>query len=184
MFSIILSTLKAFRIFLLVHIKWRNYKIGKNSFIGRHVNIWAKNSITIGENFYIGKFSQIECDVEIGDNVMLASHVALVGRYDHNYQQIGVPIRLASQIRDNNYDWKGLTQSIIIEDDVWIGHGCIILSGIKIAQGAIIAAGSIVTKNVEAFSIYAGVPAKRIGNRFENSSDLDEHLRLYNFNYK
>ena len=57
MIAIILNTLKTFRILLLVHIKWRNYVIGKNPFIGRHVHIWAKNSIIIGKNFYIGKFS-------------------------------------------------------------------------------------------------------------------------------
>jgi acetyltransferase-like isoleucine patch superfamily enzyme len=184
MIAIILNTLKTFRILLLVHIKWRNYVIGKNPFIGRHVHIWAKNSIIIGKNFYIGKFSQIECDVEIGDNVILASHVALIGRYDHHYQQIGVPIRLASQIRDKHYTWKGLSQKIIVEDDVWIGHGSLVLSGIKIARGSIIAAGSIVTKDVQPFSIYAGAPAKKIGDRFENSSDLNEHMRLYNLNYK
>jgi acetyltransferase-like isoleucine patch superfamily enzyme len=184
MIRIVFNIFKSFRILLLVRIKWRNYVIGKNPFIGRHVHIWAKNSIVIGKNFYIGKFSQIECDVEIGANVIFASHVALIGRYDHHYQQLGVPIRLAAQIKDNDYNWKGLSQKIIIEDDVWVGHGSLILSGIKIAQGSIIAAGSIVTKDVQPFSIYAGAPAKKIGDRFENSSDLNEHVRLYNLNYK
>ena len=57
-------------------------------------------------------------------------------------------------------------------------------SGVTIGQGSIIAAGSIVTKDVEAFSIYAGVPAKKISNRFDNEKDLNEHIKVYNLKYK
>ena len=131
--------------------------------------MYARNNITVGDNFYIGKFSQIECDAEIGHNVIIANSVAFVGRYDHHYQQIGIPTRLASSIRDKNYNWKGLEEKVIIEDDVWIGYGAIILSGVKICQGSIIAAGSLITKDVEAFTIYGGVPAKKIRNRFDYS---------------
>lgn len=175
--------IKKIRFFLLIKIKWKKYSFGKNVYIGRSVYLWAKHNITIGDNFYIGKFSQIECDAEIGSNVIFANHVGLVGRYDHHYQQIGVPTRLASQIRDNDYNWKGLKEKIIIEDDVWVGYGAIILSGVKIGQGSIIAAGSVVTSDVQSFSIYGGVPAKKLGDRFENDSDMKEHMRLYNLNY-
>jgi len=146
--------------------------------------MWAKHSIKVGDNFYIGKFSQIECDAEIGDNVMFANRVALIGRYDHHYQQIGVPIRLASRISDADYNWKGLDEKIVIADDVWIGYGAIILSGVKIGQGSIIAAGSLVTRNVEPFSIYAGVPARKMADRFLTEEDKNEHIRLYALNYK
>ncbi len=176
--------LKKIRITLLVNFQWRRFTFGKNPFIGRNVHIWAKDKINIGDNFYIGKFSIIECDTQIGNNVIFASHVALVGRYDHHYQQIGTPIRLASQISDSDYNWKGLNENIVIEDDVWVGHGSIIMSGVKIGEGSIIAAGSVVTKDVMPFSIYAGVPAKNIGNRFLKESDLQEHIRIYNLKYK
>lgn len=146
--------------------------------------MWAKHSITIGDNFYIGKFSQIECDTEIGDNVVVANRVAFVGRYDHNYLQIGVPVRLASCIRDRDYTWKGLHDKTVVSDDVWIGYGSIILSGVKIGQGSIIAAGSVVTGDIEPFSIYAGVPARKIKERFEKEMDRNEHIRLYNLKYK
>ncbi|MEO9210109.1 MAG: DapH/DapD/GlmU-related protein [Ginsengibacter sp.] len=170
---------KKIRFFFLTKIKWRKYSFGKNIYIGRFVYLWAKHTITIGNNFYIGKFSQIECDAEIGNDVIIGNHVGMVGKYDHHYQQIGTPTRLSSQIRDSDYNWKGITEKIIIEDDVWIGFGSIILSGVIIGQGSIIAAGSVVTKNVQPFSIYAGVPAKKIQDRFDNESDLNEHLRLY-----
>lgn len=137
----------------------------------------------IGDNFYIGKYSIIECDAEIGNNVIIANRVSLAGRYDHHFQKVGVPTRLAPQIRDKEYDWKGLNQKIIIEDDVWIGVGCIILSGVKIGMGSIVAAGSVVTKDVEPYSIYAGNPARKIRTRFDSELDLQEHIRLYSQNY-
>lgn len=145
--------------------------------------MWAKKNITIGDSFYIGKFSQIECNAEIGNYVMFGNRVALVGRYDHNFQQLGVPMRLSTSIRDDNYNWKGLNEKVIIEDDVWIGFGTIILSGVRICKGSIIAAGSIVTKDIEPFSIYAGVPAKKMRNRFNSDTELQEHLDLYNTRY-
>lgn len=178
-----LKILKKIRFFYLTKIKWRKYSFGRNIFIGRMVYMWAKNNIVIGDHFYIGKFSQIECDAEIGDYVIFANQVALVGRYDHHYQQPGIPTRLSSEIRDVDYNWKGLTEKTIIENDVWVGYGSIILSGVKIGQGSIIASGSVVTKNVEPFSIYGGVPAKKIGERFNSNKELEDHKRLYNLNY-
>ena len=55
---------------------------------------------------------------------------------------------------------------IIVEDDVWIGQGATIMSGVHIGQGAVIGAGSIVNKDIEAYSVVAGVPAKLIKMRF------------------
>ena len=162
---------------------YRKYTIGENFHCSRGVFLWAKNNLTIGDNFYIGKYSIIECDAEIGNNVILANHVSVVGRYDHHYQQVGVPTRLASQIRDKEYNWKGLTSKTIIEDDVWIGIGSIVLSGVKIGTGSIIAAGSVVTKNVEPYSIYGGNPAVKIRNRFDSDDQLKEHIRLLQLNF-
>lgn len=173
---------KLYRLYLQ-YIRFRKYTIGKNFHAGRGVFLWAKHTIIIGDNFYIGKYSIIECDAEIGNHVIMANHVSLIGKYDHHHQQIGTPIRLASQIRDKDYDWKGLDQKIKIEDDVWIGVGSIILSGVTVGIGSIIAAGSVVTKNVEPYSIYAGNPAKKIRNRFDSEEQLQEHIRLYNMNF-
>lgn len=165
------------------YFRWNKYQIGKNLHVGRGVFFWAKNSIVIGDNFYIGKYSFIETDAIIANNVIIANFVSLIGRHDHNHMQIGVPTRLASQIRDKDYKWKGLDQKIIIEDDVWIGVGSIILSGVKIGIGSIVAAGSVVTKDIEQYSIYAGNPARKIRDRFDSEEQLKEHIRLYKLNY-
>ena len=104
--------------------------------------------------------------------------MGIVGRYDHNYQQIGTTVRMAECIRDKDYSWKGLNNITYIGDDVWIGYGAIIMSGVNIANGSIIAAGSIVTKDTEPYSIYAGTPAKKIKDRFSSKEDLNRHLEL------
>lgn len=174
-----ISILKNIRNFYLKRIIWRKYVIGKNLHVGRNVFLWAKGKFEIGDNCYVGKYSILEADAIIGDNVLIGNRVAFVGKYDHHYQQIGTPIRFSSQIRDKDYDWKGLGQTIIIGDDVWIGYGVTILSGVKIGIGSIIAAGSVVTKDVEPYSIYAGVPAKKISGRFDNENDLIMHRRKY-----
>jgi maltose O-acetyltransferase len=55
-------------------------------------------------------------------------------------------------------------EKVIVEDDVWIGASVTILPGVKIGQGAIIGAGAVVTKNVEPYTVVAGIPAKVIRN--------------------
>ena len=176
----VVSLLKKIRNEFLRKIIYRKYQIGIGFHSGIRVRIWAKSRVVIGKNFYIGRDSFIESDVEIGDNVIWANRVALVGRYDHHYQQVGVPVRLASQIRDKNYNWLGLNDLTIIEDDVWVGYGSTIMSGVKIGRGSIIGAGSVVTKDVAPYSIYAGVPAKKIKDRFDTQEDTQKHIKLYN----
>lgn len=171
--------LKKLRDLYLVHFRWRRHKIAGGFHAGRRVYMWGRNPIIIGRNFYIGRDSQIECDTEIGNDVILANRVALVGRYDHNYRQIGTATRLSSQIRDHDYSWKGINSKTIIGDDVWIGYGTIIMGGVNIGSGSIIAAGSVVTKDVEPYCIYGGNPAKKITDRFESEADKNEHIRLY-----
>lgn len=167
------------RDFYLARIRWRRYAIGTGFHAGRGVVIWAPKKLCIGNNFYIGRYSQIECDAEIGNDVMLGNLVAFVGRYDHNYQQVGTPTRLSSQIRDRDYSWKGLGLKVVVGDDVWIGYGTVVLSGVTIGEGSIIAAGSIVTRDVGPYSIVGGNPARSIGRRFPSVDDEVSHASLY-----
>ena len=101
----------------------------------------------------------------------------MIGKYDHDYSKIGVNIKDAPWIGDESYDFKGKNQKIIIEDDVWIGFGSIVFTGIHVHRGAIIAAGSIVTKDVPPYAIVAGNPAQIKGYRF-NSEQISEHEKV------
>jgi chloramphenicol O-acetyltransferase type B len=78
---------------------------------------------------------------------------------------------------------KGVNSKVIIEDDVWIGYGAIIMSGVKIRRGSIIAAGSVVTKDVEPYSIVGGNPAKLIKYRFSKEEIMEHERKLKENNY-
>ena len=166
---------KQMRDWYLVHLRWRHYKIRRGFHAGRRVVLWAPNELSIGENCYIGRYSQIECDADIGHNVIMANMVAFVGRYDHHFRHIGTPTRLSRQIRDPDYDWKGNDIKVTVGDDVWIGYGAIILSGVQIGEGSVIAAGSVVTKDVEPYTVVGGNPARKICDRFRSEEDLQLH---------
>jgi acetyltransferase-like isoleucine patch superfamily enzyme len=171
----LIRQLKRLRNLWLRKVTWRRYDIAPGFHAGRGVVLWAKSQLKIGENCYIGRESQIECDAEIGHHVIMANRVSFVGRYDHNYQQVGTPTRLAKEIRDDDYDWKGLGIKVVVGDDVWIGYGAIILSGVTIGDGSIVASGSVVTKDVPPYVIVGGNPARKITERFTDPWELAMH---------
>lgn len=128
---------------------------GKSFFSGTGCFVSRKNKIRIGENFYMGNYCHLSANALIGDNVLFASYVSLVGG-DHIIDYIDVPIREAGRSK---------LKFIIIEDNVWIGHGAIIMHGVKIGSGAVVAAGSVVTKDIPTNAVYGGNPAKLIRYR-------------------
>ena len=152
----IIFTLRKLRLQFL-HPKLR---IANGFSCGKHCHISRKNTISIGKNFFMGHQCHIAADAQIGDNVMFASCVALVGG-DHKFDNIDVPMRFAG--RDN-------FKTIHIEEDVWIGHGAIIMHGVRISSGAVIAAGAVVTKDVAPNTIVGGNPAKFIRERKRNNA--------------
>ena len=112
----------------------------------------------------------------IGRYTMIANNVGIVGRLDHDYRVVGKPIRFAPWIGDDASP-EAEKSTVDVGEDVWIGYGAIVLSGVKIGRGAIVAAGSVVTKDVESYSIVAGVPAKKLSMRFDEER-IREHERL------
>lgn len=134
------------------------FSLGSKSIIKRDAYIINNNGqLIIGNNSAVGKRSEITLNggkITIGNFVRIASSVFITNA-NHEFSDMAVPIM----------DQGVITKDIIIEDDVWIGHGAIILPGIHIGKGAIIAAGSVVTKNVDAFAIVGGNPAQFIKSR-------------------
>jgi chloramphenicol O-acetyltransferase type B len=174
-FKKLVAAIKSLRDAYLVKVKWRRYSLGQGFNAGRRVVLWAPNELKIGNDCYIGRYSQIECDADIGHSVIMANMVSFVGRYDHHFRHVGTPTRLSRQIRDPDYDWKGSDIKVTVGDDVWIGYGAIILSGVTIGEGSVIAAGSVVTKDVDAYTVVGGNPARKICDRFKNPEDLHLH---------
>lgn len=157
----------------------KNIYIGNNTTFGRGTVFWAPNRMTIGRNVYIGKYCTLQADMEIGNNIDIANNVGLIGKYDHDYSKVGVSIKDAPWIGDVIYDFKGKDQKIIIDDDVWIGFGSVVFTGVHVHRGAIIAAGSIVTKDVPPYAIVAGNPAKIKGYRFTDEQITEHEKVLY-----
>ncbi|HAQ0365807.1 acyltransferase [Enterococcus faecium] len=173
-----LKKLKLLRCKFLLCLK-RNIKLGSNSTFGRGTVFWAPHELKIGDNVYIGKYCTLQADMIIGNNIEIANNVGLIGKYDHDYSKIGTAIKDAPWIGDKDYDFKGVGQRIVIEDDVWIGYGSIVFTGVTVHRGAILAAGSVVTHDVPAYAIVGGNPARVIGSRFTNEEIMKHEAMLY-----
>lgn len=148
---------------------------GHGLHLGARTRIWAPVSVTMGNNVYVGKDVHIECNADIGDYVMIANRVALVGRHDHDFRTVGVPIRFSPWVGGTNPPSPYREEKVVIERDVWIGFGAVVLSGVCVGRGAIVAAGSVVTKSVEPYAIVGGNPARQIGQRFTEESQIAGH---------
>lgn len=136
--------------------------IGANSVISvrdeNFVGAFKNSYLSIGENTYIGENNNIRASggtVNIGANCLISQNVTIVTT-NHN-------IKKGELI--NKQGWSLVNNYITIGDDVWIGASSVVLPGVTIGSGAVIAAGSIVTKNVDENAIVVGNPAKLLRYR-------------------
>lgn len=144
----------------------RNVRIGERVHIGIGTVIEAPQGLVIEDDVYIGKYCTLECDGLIGSGTLIANTVGLIGRSDHDHRIIGRTMRDAPWVGDPDYDGPGRDERLVVEGDSWIGYGAIVLSGVRVGRGAIVAAGAVVTRDVPRYAIVAGVPAKVVGQRF------------------
>lgn len=158
----------------------RKYKVtlfksfGNNSYIG-HDCIFSYSNISIGHHTYIGSKCVLQSahgEIVIGNHVMFGAGVHIHGG-NHVYDQVGMYM---DEVRKE----VGQDGLVLIEDDVWVGSNAIILGGshgIKLGEGCVVGAGSVVTKDVPAYSVVVGSPAKIIKMRFTDEQ-LQEHKLL------
>jgi len=153
----------------LVHF---NVTFGKETFISWHAVVDSLSKI--GSYTYIAR-DVIISSASIG-NYSSIGPGAKIGLGEHDYQSVSTSLKLSD-------GKKSLVDGeCSIGNDVWIGAGAIILRGVKIEDGAVIAANAVVTKDVEPFSIVGGVPAKLIKYRFdERKIDMIRNTRWWNF---
>ncbi|WP_273484041.1 acyltransferase [Desulforamulus ruminis] len=130
----------------LMHIGENTY-IAKDCYFGSPENIYIGNNVIINNQcWFIGSGG-----IEIKDNVLIGPRVSFYSS-NHNYKDKN------KLIREQGYVFKKIT----VENDVWIGSGAIILNGVTLGEGCVVAAGAIVTKDVEHYTVVGGVPAKKI----------------------
>lgn len=132
-----------------INSRYRNNPIGGQRF----TSLYAKANATIE----IGKYTGLSnCSiysslcVKIGDYVKIGGNVKI---YDTDFHS------LSASDRRNKNDDSFSRKAVIIEDDVFVGAGCIILKGVTIGKGAVIGAGSVVTKSIPEWELWAGNPA-------------------------
>lgn len=142
----------------------QNVAVGQHFHVGPNSVVWAPQSLNIGHDVYVGKNVTIEVDGRIGDSVLIANAVGIVGRRDHDIQDLGTGIRSSRWVGDFPSE---LSERVNIGSDVWIGFGAIVLSGVSIGDHAIIGAGSVVTKDIPSNAIAVGQPARVVGARFD-----------------
>lgn len=142
----------------------QNIRFGNRVTIGKFAIIRPTNTyggeigdgLKIGDNSNIGPYSYIGCSgyIEIGNNVMISPRVSIYAE-NHIYEDSNVSIKS-----------QGIKREFVkIEDDCWIAANSVILAGVTIGRGSVIAAGSVVTKDVPPYSVAAGIPAKIIKQR-------------------
>ena len=148
---------------------------------GRNIIFFPANSsfsyktISLGNDIFIGPgatLSASESQIVFGNKIMLGPNVTMMGG-DHNSSVIGKYMYdIHEKLPENDLP-------IIVEDDVWIGTGAIILKGVRIGEGSIIAAGALVIKDVPKYAVVGGIPAKILKMRF-TSEEILEHKKKLN----
>lgn len=145
----------------------RNLTIGTDSYIGKFSTLIIdkgfgedthESKIIIGDNTYIGEYNNLRAaggTIMIGNDCLISQHVTIVSS-NHGLSK-------DSLIRKQ--PWCSKNNTVTIDDDVWIGANTVILPGVHLCTGAVVAAGSIVTKDVPAYGIVCGNPAKLIKYR-------------------
>ena len=114
---------------------------------------------------FLGMGCWIGPQVELNAYALVAPRVAFVGA-DHRFDVPGSPIVFSGRQK---------MLKTVVERDVWIGFGAVVMAGVTIGRGSVVAANAVVTRDVEPYTIVGGVPAKPIGKRFADDNDIAKH---------
>ncbi len=151
---------------------------GNNVWVGSNCHI--QGNVLIGSNVNIGRGSQLIstlATIHIHDYVVIGPEVAIYSG-DHAIDTLGKHIiEITDLDKRRSCNGKKYDRDVIVESGCWIGTRAIILKGVTIGRGSIIGAGSVLTKDVPPYSIYCGVPQRRLAQRFSNDQ-IAEHERI------
>lgn len=156
---------------------WRKKNLHNTTIAANHFNI---NLVSVGKMTY-GAIRVLTYNnnslLSIGNYCSIAPEVVFILSADHNLDKLST---FPFKVKILYQAYEGVSKGdIIVDDDVWIGYRSIILSGVHIGQGAVIAAGSVVTKDVPPYAIVGGTPAKVIKFRF--NADIIKKLRKIDY---
>ncbi len=139
--------------------------IGEGSSIFMGAWFDTPGGLVIGKNTTINQRCRLDTrgTLSIGDNVSISAEVCILTA-SHDIQSVG---------------FDGMQEAVTIGDFAFIGTRALILPGVAIGKGAVVAAGSVVTRNVEPYTVVGGVPARAIGSRSTNLDYNARYRRLY-----
>ena len=146
---------------------------GKNVNIGPGFKMYGSKNIEIGSDVSIGDqclFMSTRAKIKVGDHTMFGPRVTMITG-GHRINVIG---RYMKSIKDDEKLPED-DRDIVLEGDNWVGADALILRGVTIGRGAVVAAGALVTRDVSKYSIVGGVPAKVIKMRF-SEAQIKEHI--------
>jgi acetyltransferase-like isoleucine patch superfamily enzyme len=148
---------------------------GRNFIFDPHDH-FNHGNIEVGDDVSLGTGAVLlvtESRILIGNKVMFGPNVTVVGG-NHNISEVG---RFMYDVHEKR---AGDDVDVVIEDDVWVGCGAIILKGVRLGRGSVIAAGALVNRDVLPYHIVGGIPARVIGARFPDLETLRCHdVALY-----
>lgn len=149
---------------LLKKLKKKLLFCGENVYIEKNFSIQGGHNIMLGNNVYIGVNSvliAVGAPIRIKGHFMSGPGLTIVS----GNHRIDIKDKYMDEVSSDEKLPEN-DQEIIIEEDVWCGANVTILKGVAIGKGSVIAAGSVVTKNIGEYEIWGGVPAQKIRNRF------------------
>jgi len=137
--------------------------------------LYTYSNIFVGDDVSLGWRPTLIAalsEIRIGNKVMFGPNVTIVGG-GHN---ITVPGRFMTDVHEKtgNEDL-----GVIIDDDVWVGNSAIILRGVRVGRGSVIAAGAVITKSIPPYAIVAGTPAHIVRFRWDVTTILSHEKTLY-----
>ena len=160
----VVSKIFSRRLRMLFYRKIMGFNLGKKAMIFLNCRFDCARGLTIGSNSVVNNGCRLDSrgGLQIGNNVSISEEVCILTA-DHD---------------PHTRDFRGRDRPVVIEDFVFIGTRAMILPGVTLHRGAVVAAGAVVTKDVPSFEIVGGVPACSIGTRNRELCYSTEYSRF------
>jgi len=144
----------------------RSWQVHPTAYIHRTAQV--TRDLQAAEYVFVGPSCDVATGVSIGRYTMLAAEVAIVGD-DHRIDVAGTPLQFTE---------RPAAQPTEIGRDAWLGRRVILRRGVTIGDGAVVGAAAVVLQDVPPYEVWAGVPARRIRNRFETEAEVLAHRQM------